>query len=940
MLRQTRHTIYMSTTLDIPAHQPFSSTLASHILQATPAHGPDLQNIHILLPNALAARQLRRALIQQSRSALLGPHISNLAQWINNHIPIADEQLTLLSESGRQLILFAALKQHRQLFKENNLWQICHSLLQFFDELSQNNFQLERYSQAQWQKQLQQAYGIADDNHSELQHLSYEARMVYTLWQAWQQQTSAMQKIDSHALYQLRLQQNIPALFTANQFYITGFAQLTPAEQQWCLQLETTHSVVYVQQINQPATNNFAQFMHNALSPTPPPAATTSVPDNSVSIFTAHHAETEARAIHMQTRLWLADNKTRIAIVSENRKLMRRVRALMERSNIVVEDTAGWSIATTSAAACVERWLQCIEQDFAWQPLLDLLKSPFFCAAEQRADHLRNVYRLEQDIIIYEQISANLQRYQRALQQRHARLQHWHTDTYHQLLQLLDTLAQASTAIQNLRHCTTAIASEQYINCIMNSLDTLGISQQLAADAAGEIVLQQLHVMQLASQQLPCDMSWQDFRAWLGASLEQQPFTPKSKPSTVHLLNLKQAEYCEFDAVIIASATADALPGRPTQTPFFNQSVRRALQLKTWTDEKAAAFLRYQYLLQAAPLRLITYQSEQNGEWLQASPWVQSLADYAQHTLHINLHDQNLQHLLRTEQLQDSARQHAVAAQTQPSPIASRALQPQRWSVSSYQRIVDCPYKFFSADVLSLKPEDHITKELLRSEYGEKIHETLRAFFEQRPGLPAPFAQRVTELNRQQASPHLLAIAQQIFSRDIENNVQHQGWLQQWQATTETFIDWLIARQQDWTFQQAEVSAECVIDEFTRLSGRLDLVESSPHGLAIIDYKSGASPSKKAVLDGENVQLTSYALLLDQVTQVGFLKLDKTKTGFSAELSNADLAQLSARNFSRLRDITQQIRDGQGLTAWGDKQTCDYCEMAGICRKQIWQANT
>ena len=252
--------------------------------------------------------------------------------------------------------------------------------------------------------------------------------------------------------------------------------------------------------------------------------------------------------------------------------------------------------------------------------------------------------------------------------------------------------------------------------------------------------------------------------------------------------------------------------------------------------------------------------------------------------------------------------------------------------------MVDCPYKFFAADVLALKAEEQITKELLRSEYGEKIHETLRAFFEQCPNLPAPFQGPVTALNREQAYQHLLDLAQKLFARDIENNVQHQGWLQQWSMTAQRFLDWLIVRQTHWTFYQAEVSAKRDIDAHTQLKGRLDLIESNADGLAIIDYKSGASPGKKSVLDGENIQLTAYAMLMENVKQVGFLKLDKKKTAFSAEISNDDLEQLTTQNFLRLQTLTQNLRDGQGLSAWGDKASCQTCDMDGLCRKQIWQA--
>lgn len=904
---------------------------------------PDLQTVQVFLPNALAARQLRRALIAHSRSALLGPPISSMPQWINNHIPLPDQPLSQINQSARQLILFTALKQHRQLFNENNLWQICNSLLQFFDELSQNSFDLNTFTEAQWQTQLQAAYGIKSDNSRDLNHLVYEARLVHTLWQAWQQQTRAMNLLDSHTAYQLRLQQPSQPYTRGMRFYVAGFDQLTKAEQQWCRQLEATQQIVYVSQTAAAPDHPCSQFIHHAMDTSQalwqhPAGKHSQAAPIPLSFFPAAGAETEARAIHMQTRCWLAENKHHIAIISENRKLMRRVRAMMERSGIVVEDTAGWSIATTSAASCLERWLQCIEQDFAWQPLLDLLKSPFFSHPEQRSEHLKNIYRLQQDIIVYERVTAGIERYKKALHHRHARLPNWHPQTHASLLRLLDTLQAASTRLHNMQRSTKDLAVDDLIAALLSSFDDLGITAQLATDAAGMIVLQAVHNMKLAATHMPCKMNWQDFRTWLAATLEQQPFTPKNKPSTVHLLNLKQAEYCEFDAVIIASANADSLPGTALQTPYFNQSVRRALGLKTWTEDKAESFQRFKHLLLAGEQILISYQVEQDGEWMQPSPWLQSMEDYAQNILGYSLRNTHLQTLLQHEELTDALAQNNIPLQTRPAPAIPASLHPQRWSVSSYQRMIDCPYRFFVADVLSLKAEDEITRELQRSEYGEKIHETLRAFFEQRPRLPAPFTHQVTAANRQQAIDHLNMLAQQVFARDIENNVQHRGWLQQWSVTTETFIDWLIDRQQDWRFDQAEISAQHKIDDTTELHGRLDLIEKNAAGLAIIDYKSGHSPNQQTVNDGENVQLTSYALLMENVKQVAFLKLDKKKTTFSAQVSDAELETLTAMNLTRLQNLSRDLQAGQGLPAWGDSNTCKLCDMAGICRRQIWQA--
>ena len=103
-----------------------------------------------------------------------------------------------------------------------------------------------------------------------------------------------------------------------------------------------------------------------------------------------------------------------VAIVTEDRRLARRVRAMLEASGIQLDDPAGWALSTTSAAAIVERWLETVEEDFACGPMLDVLKSPFY-EWRTRDQHLALVLRLEQDIILHENIARGLDRYRRHL---------------------------------------------------------------------------------------------------------------------------------------------------------------------------------------------------------------------------------------------------------------------------------------------------------------------------------------------------------------------------------------------------------------------------------------------------------------------------------------------------------------------------------------------
>jgi ATP-dependent helicase/nuclease subunit B len=84
------------------------------------------------------------------------------------------------------------------------------------------------------------------------------------------------------------------------------------------------------------------------------------------------------------------------------------------------------------------------------------------------------------------------------------------------------------------------------------------------------------------------------------------------------------------------------------------------------------------------------------------------------------------------------------------------------------------------------------------------------------------------------------------------------------------------------------------------------------------------------------VQLPSYALLAQRLpARVEYLRVDGgVKRG--AVLEGAALAELAAAVETRLSGVLAAIAAGAPLPAWGDAETCRYCEMDGLCRRQAW----
>jgi len=143
-------------------------------------------------------------------------------------------------------------------------------------------------------------------------------------------------------------------------------------------------------------------------------------------------------------------------------------------------------------------------------------------------------------------------------------------------------------------------------------------------------------------------------------------------------------------------------------------------------------------------------------------------------------------------------------------------------------------------------------------------------------------------------------------------------------------------RQRAWSFSAAEQQGEVELASGQQLRGRLDRIDSGTRGMAIIDYKTGSMPKQAAVDSGEDVQLASYALLADALpARVEYLQVD-AKIHPGACLEGEELARLATAVGERLASVLADMETGAALPAWGDADTCRYCDMDGLCRKQAW----
>lgn len=905
----------------LPPQADLAERLAQAILARHRAALPDLSRVTVLLPASGAVPQLRRQLSAQTGSVLLGPRILTLQQFAaeRGSGPLA------MAPAECRLILVEALRRYRNLFPGQNLWQLAEALFALFEELSLNAVTLPEDAEA-FAGRLVTAYGARP-----LAALSREAQIVHTLWRAFLEETAGRSPATAYAA---SLHSAFAGLHPDEAVYLAGFDMLSGAERTalaaapadaapeiWlhgrASGRDGAATVAFCAQLGREpeplaaAEDARTHFLDTVLGVTAEYEAGT-VPG--FSITQADGPEHEARCVDLAVRQALLDGCTTVAVVTEDRRLARRLRALLERAGIELQDQGGWALSTSAAAAALHAWLDSFERRFQFRPLLALLKSGFFSADPQA---LRT---LERDLVYGAGLESGLDRYRSR------------AAAHPELRALLEQLEQAARLLPSIGRPRLL---REWMSGVERSLQGLGLWQRFEQDEAGRRLIEILRELDSAFALRPQSADWREFRALLDRAVERATFVPPqgTRDRRVRLLTLEQSALLRSDAVILAGATRAQIPGAPAGEPFFNQSVRGELGLPNLSQRHALTLARLRRVLQAAPRLQITYAADQPGEPAQLSPWIEVIESHAL-SLGLNLRDTMLAAQAGTAatEISDAAATPALQ-RLRPAPAVPLQQLPQEISATAHQRLVDCPYQFFANACLGLRAEQAPDEDPDRSDYGQRVHRILEAFTQRvKEPLPDPFPQHVTIANREQAQTRLQEIAAAVFAPDLQSRALAHVWVNEFQATIPALLDWLSERSAQQVSAEVQYRRDFV--ENRSLTGKADRVETLSDGsLTLVDYKTGRPPRRADVESGEAVQLLHYALLDPRVAAVEYLPLREDQKALRID---AELEPLRDAVGGRLARSLHALTHGAAMPALGDEGSCAFCDYRGLCRRGDW----
>jgi ATP-dependent helicase/nuclease subunit B len=624
-----------------------------------------------------------------------------------------------------------------------------------------------------------------------------------------------------------------------------------------------------------------------------------------VAVGMCSDIEDEAQRTAAQVIAEIDAGHVPVALIAQDRLLVRRVRALLSRQQVSLQDETGWKLSTTRAAATVAALLRAGARAASTDAWLDWLKS---CAAGWPGlEHGDVALQALESHLRHRGWTAPASVDETSLHERAAAL--WRAAR-----QVVATLADGRT-----QTCA------EWGAALRGALQACGAWPALQADDAGRQVIAALHLADAGGDGDP--MTLDDYTAWVLGALEDASFVPEAPADAdVVITPLERAMLRPFGSAVMPGADEKRLGGAGMPHALLGDTVAGALRVPTASLRRDAETLAFAQLL-CLPRVTLLRRRDDGGEPLAPSPLLERLVLAMRRAGRA------------PAAAPDPRRAVAIPAQPvqRPQPVAADLLPPVL-SASACEALRMCPYRFFALRLLQLREADELDEDAEKSDYGSWLHAVLHRFH----------AQRAEPRTAEEDEAHLRAVALEV-QRDMHlEDPSFLPYLASFARIAPRYVAWVQREDRQgarWLAGEADLTAHPSGWGGIAMQGRIDRIDRLPGATRLVDYKtSPTSTLKKRVADPqEDTQLAFYAALVAQqpdapaALEAVYLPLDDSDT--LKAVPHDGVADTARQLVQALGHELARVRGGAALPALGEGVACDYCAARGLCRRDHWAAD-
>ena len=578
---------------------------------------------------------------------------------------------------------------------------------------------------------------------------------------------------------------------------------------------------------------------------------------NNLCVIEAANAEDEALAIAVALREAVEQNHT-AALVTPDRALAQRVSAALARWNILADDSGGDALPDTEAGVFARLAAKAALEGLTPVSLLALLKHARFRLGMAASAHTHAVAALEmavlrgprprpgsaglvQALVTFRATKKDLHR-----SDPRRKIHDGDLDAAQELVERLGMALAPLEDVKGAQPFTTIAALHAQV------LDALSSHDGEAAAFANEDGAKLVEAFDdIAEQGTSLRIAPGDYAELFEAAISDRVCRRAGRPgSRVRILGTIEARLIHVDRVVLGALVEGTWPPETRTDPWLSRPMR--LELGLDLPERRVGLSAHDFAqLLGMPEVFLTRATKLRGAPTVASRFTQRLAAVAGEAWNdARQRGERYLHwardLDRTESLKPVAR---------PRPRPTLDARPKQLSVTEIEHWLRDPYTIYAKHILDLRPLDAVDTPPGARDRGTVIHGAIGDFTEKyAKALPADPLGELIKLGEKHFAP-------------LQDYPEARAfWWPRFLRIARWFIFWEAQRRANTTALHAEVQGDLkiAVDKWIfRLTTRADRIEQLADGTyAILDYKTGATPTEPQVRAGLSPQLTLEGAIL------------------------------------------------------------------------------
>ena len=540
-----------------------------------------------------------------------------------------------------------------------------------------------------------------------------------------------------------------------------------------------------------------------------------------VRIMETATPEEEAQAVALLVRKAVAEPETRVAVVTPDRGLARRVVQHLRRWHIEADDSAGRTLSQTATGRLFLLLAEIMAEGTAPVPLMALLGHPLVHQGDDRGAWLDNVRAFERELR-GPRPAPGWEPLREVAEQ----------------AQVVDWWGGVEAVIGPLVGASDAILLTDALDCLAAAGEAL-CGGYLWAREDGRALSSFVEELRVQGRSTDTAIPASDMHTILRDRMEQVAVRPPyGGHPRVAIYGLLESRMTRADMVICAGLNEGNWPASPSVDPLLAPPVLRALgvpgadfRIGLSAHDLAGALGAPEVVLSRAardiagpsiPSRFLLRVKALLGEKMAAEHRETEAVEMARAIDFV---------------------EQVGQAYPRPRPVPTLEQREVSIAVTALDRLLGDPYQFYAQSILGLRSLDALDAEPSPAWQGEVAHEILETWHKHGGALPE-IAHDV--LAKHNAHPLMLGL---------------------WLPRLLKALEW-VAQEVESNPERTPVAIEekgSILYDGVRINGRADRIDRLPDGtLAIVDYKTGKAPSASQVEEGFALQLGLIGLMAEQ----------------------------------------------------------------------------